>query len=422
MASSKPSKVPLSQRTLRPPPTAQTKIPPVEIYILAMGLTGAGKSTFISVVTGDSTIRVGDPGELDSVTDSVADYVLSIKKDGTSYQIHLIDSPSFDDGTVADVKVLTRVADFVNTHYKLGNTLAGVLYLHDITKAKMGGVGQRNLRMLEQMVGIDKWDNCTLVTTKWGCTTDFAGEEAREKNLMDKDQYFGSMLKSGHQASMSFGDHQATSQEHLRRRFNPHISQQMADPNGPMLSLGDTDAGRVVADGLEELERVVGENEELVESRQLLTRKFNEMLFEKYKSERDKLIREQRLHKAGRWAVRTVIVGGAIVATVVTFGPGASAFALEPAYETYANKQRNDDRGKMFSLTQRCKKDSETHIDDNGGYDPAWLYDRKVKSMNDLSDNYNLRSSSSTDLSNIATVGEVATDLGTITIKDDNIV
>ncbi|KAL8830062.1 MAG: hypothetical protein Q9170_005905 [Blastenia crenularia] len=188
-----PTMVPLSQKTLRPPTTAQTQVR--VIYILVMGLTGAGKSTFIYTVTEDNKIPIGEPGDLDSVTDRVADYILKVKQDGIPYEVHLIDSPGFDDGTAADVKVLTQIADFVNTHYKLGNTFAGVLYLHDITKAKIGGVGQRNLRMLEQMIGIDKWDNCNLLTTKWGCTNDFAGEEAREKKLMEGDQYFGAMLK-----------------------------------------------------------------------------------------------------------------------------------------------------------------------------------------------------------------------------------
>ena len=56
--------VPMYQRSLRPPSTAQKEIR--QIYILVMGLTGAGKSTFISVVTEDSTIPIGDPGDLDS--------------------------------------------------------------------------------------------------------------------------------------------------------------------------------------------------------------------------------------------------------------------------------------------------------------------------------------------------------------------
>jgi hypothetical protein len=35
------------------------------VYILVMGLTGAGKSTFISVVTGREDIPIGTDAELD---------------------------------------------------------------------------------------------------------------------------------------------------------------------------------------------------------------------------------------------------------------------------------------------------------------------------------------------------------------------
>lgn len=36
-----------------------------EIYILVMGLTGAGKSTFISTVTEDDSIPVGEDDDMD---------------------------------------------------------------------------------------------------------------------------------------------------------------------------------------------------------------------------------------------------------------------------------------------------------------------------------------------------------------------
>ncbi|KAL8697170.1 MAG: hypothetical protein Q9201_007267 [Fulgogasparrea decipioides] len=418
--------VPISQRSLRPLPKAQTQVR--QIYILVMGLTGAGKSTFISVVTEDDAIPIGEPGELDSVTDSVADYIVNIRQPGITYEVHLIDSPGFDDGTATDAIVLNRIAAFINTHYMLGNTLAGVLYLHDITKAKMGGAGLRNLRMLEQMVGDDKWDNCTLVTTKWGCTTDFSAEEAREKRLMDKDQYFGAMLKGEdkRQASMMRFDPKSRGKAleiikpHLKRKFEPLISWQMVDPQGPMLSLGETSAGGIVADYLEEWKKATGEIEEFKESNKILARKFDMMLFENFKAKRDKLLREQKLHKAGRWATRTALVGGAIAATVVTFGPGASAFALEPAFETYAGKQRHDDRAKMDKLEKEFQKENEARFSDTGGYRSEWLRDRNVQSISDLSDNYSIRSSSSTDLSTVDAV-RMATDLAGFSIKDTSI-
>ena len=51
--------------------------------------------------------------------------------------------------------------------------------------------------MLEKMIGIDKWDNCTLVTTMWGCTNKPQGEEMREKTLRVEEK-------------QGFGNHQAT--------------------------------------------------------------------------------------------------------------------------------------------------------------------------------------------------------------------
>lgn len=361
------------------------------------------------------------------MTDSVEDYILTLNQHGIVYRVHLIDSPGFDDGTIADVKVLTRIADFINLHYKLGSTLAGVLYLHDITKEKMGGVGKRNLRMLEEMIGIEKWDNCTLVTTKWGCTTDPAAEDAREENLRRKDEFFGAMLKNSHSASMkrfhpkSKGSALEIIKPHLRRRFDPLISEEMVKEGGPMLSLGETKAGQLVADHLENYLKAMGQNEELERAHKLLARGFDNIMFEKFKRSRDKLLREQRIHKVGRWATRTTIVGGAIAATVVTFGPGAAAFALEPAFETYATRQRGEEKMKMDNLQKEYEREYQNSNKYSGEYNSAWLRDRKVKSINDLSDNYSMRSSSSTDLSTVETVADVATDLADIRIEDTNI-
>ncbi len=52
------------QKTLRSSgPQAMKEVR--EVYILVMGLTGAGKSTFISIVTEDDTIPVGKVDDMD---------------------------------------------------------------------------------------------------------------------------------------------------------------------------------------------------------------------------------------------------------------------------------------------------------------------------------------------------------------------
>lgn len=57
--------------------------------------------------------------------------------------IAFTDSPGFDDGVANDAEVLSRIAAYINAIHKLKQLVAGVLYLHDITREKMEGVSVR---------------------------------------------------------------------------------------------------------------------------------------------------------------------------------------------------------------------------------------------------------------------------------------
>jgi hypothetical protein len=233
-----------------------------------------------------------------------------------------------------DAEVFRKIATYVNTIYMLKHRIARFIYLHDITKAKMRGVGFQNLRMLENMIGIDKWDNCTIVTTKWGCTDNPEGEASRERRLRNDERYFKVMCESAHNADMkrferTKGSAMKIIKLHLDRKFAPAISLQMVDPGGPRLPLGQTDAGRIVIDNLEKANIII---EDAKQARKLLEARFDEVLFEEFRRKRDALRREQQRHRAGRWAIRTTIIAGSIVATVMTLGPGAAAFALGPPF------------------------------------------------------------------------------------------
>lgn len=338
-----------------------------------------------------------------SVTQDVKDYSFVTSDGRDSYEVHLIDSPGFDDGVANDAEILSQIACYINTLYKMNNTIAGILYLHDITKARMGGVGLRNLRMLENMIGMDKWDNCTLVTTKWGCTDNPAAEEGRELQLKTRPQYFQTMVESAHSASMrrftkTKRSGLAIIQPHLRRKFTPKISEQMVKKGGPMLSLGQTDAGKVVADGLEKLAEANQRADHLEFAKKILEQKFDEKLFQEYKQKRDSLLSKHRMQRAGRWAMRTVIIGGSIAATVVTLGPGASAFALEPIFERYANKQKQIERKEKEELKAGYKQES-TNSETMSKYSTDWLSDRRVQNRRDLDwDEFSLASESKTSL------------------------
>ncbi|KAF6217523.1 hypothetical protein HO133_006861 [Letharia lupina] len=381
------------------------------LYILVMGLTGAGKSTFISVVTGNEDIPIGAPSDLDGVTQEVQDYILYYHHKGCRYEIHLIDSPGFDDGTLNDAQVLSEIATYINTSYKLKQRLAGVLYLHDITKAKVGGVGKINLRMLENLIGMEKCNNCTLVTTKWGCTN-LQDEEKREKTLSVEKKFFGAMLQNAQQAKMKRFEPKTRKSAldiiipYLENEFTPHISRQMVDPRGPKLPLGETEAGKVVADNLEKLSQTKQEQKMVQHAQEILSQSYDESLFEEFKQKRKVLRRKIHMQQSGRWIMRTAIVGGAIVATVLTLGPGASAFALEPVYEKAVRGQRKAEKKAKVDLKADFIEKSK-NANQLRQTNPDWLWDNKVKRLQDLEKSYSLKSGSSdSDISKVVRLGE----------------
>lgn len=398
--------------TLMPPRTIQTKMraarPKKTLYILVIGLSGAGKSTFISTVTENDTIPIGAASNLMGETQEVQDYILDYDHNGVLYEIHLIDSPGFEDGALIDTDVLSRIADYVNMIYKLNQRLAGVLYLHDITKTKVGWTGKRNLRMLGHMIGTDAYSHCTFVTTRWGCTTNSKDEEAREKSLREEPEFFGSMLdNNGMNANMERFDPRTKKRAleiiipYLDRKFTPQISHQMVAPDGPKLPLGETKAGEVVVDNPTKLKYT---EEQLSKAR---GEKDDEELFEEFKQKGKALRRKFHLQRSGRWIGRTTIVVGAILATVLTAGPGASAFVLAPAFEKVVSRQRKMENKEKEMLKAEFVEASRTS-NRFKNINPDWVLDKNMNRLQDVEQSYSLKSrSSDSDIREIAKRGEV---------------
>ena len=72
-----------------------------------LGPTGAGKSTFINLISG-SDLRVGQ--DLESCTEEV-DVTLPFEIDGR--RVRLVDTPGFDDTTKSDADVLRLVSHYL---------------------------------------------------------------------------------------------------------------------------------------------------------------------------------------------------------------------------------------------------------------------------------------------------------------------
>src|SRR6202044_2750014 len=75
-----------------------------DVHIAVMGVTGAGKSSFISLLS-DKTVAVGH--DLQACTQSVDVYACKLFP---GRNVYLIDTPGFDDTKRSDTEVLRELA------------------------------------------------------------------------------------------------------------------------------------------------------------------------------------------------------------------------------------------------------------------------------------------------------------------------
>ncbi|KAF6750803.1 hypothetical protein DFP72DRAFT_909354, partial [Ephemerocybe angulata] len=133
-----------------------------ERFILVLGQSGAGKSSFINAVS-NSTLRIGNG--LASSTEKV-EISLPFFIDGQCFR--LVDAPGYDEAPEkSDTDVLNTIASFLASEYTNGRSLAGAIYIHSIASSRVGGTGRRNLNMFQKLCGRRALRNVAVVTTRW---------------------------------------------------------------------------------------------------------------------------------------------------------------------------------------------------------------------------------------------------------------
>jgi len=146
--------------------------------VAVMGVTGSGKSYFISHTSKNANVQIGNG--LQSCTSSVE--CVTFDLDGQA--VSLVDTPGFDDTNKSDTEILKLVSEWLAQTYENGIRLKGILYLHRISDVRMGGSALRNLSMFKKLCGESCYSNVILMTTRWD-TTDKATGESREAELAD---------------------------------------------------------------------------------------------------------------------------------------------------------------------------------------------------------------------------------------------
>ena len=141
-------------------------------------------------MTGRDDILVGEG--LCSATSYVQEYEHKINRKSFT----LIDTPGFDDTEVDDEDIFEKLAEYLETSYRKGQKLSGLIYLHRISSNREKGSDLRNLRMFQKLCGENNFANILIGMTWW----DKEKPEivaAREKVLRESDMFWGSMISGG---------------------------------------------------------------------------------------------------------------------------------------------------------------------------------------------------------------------------------
>ncbi|KAK3401545.1 P-loop containing nucleoside triphosphate hydrolase protein [Sordaria brevicollis] len=230
------------------PNRANHRMGPSDVVILVLGMTGSGKSQFISKLTGAET---GVGHNLQSGTVSLDLY--SCVENGR--RIFVADTPGFGDTRRPDVEILKDIAFFLGQIYRHNVRLGGILYLHPITDNRVSGSALRTFHLLRALCGPQALKCAALVTTKWdslrSAKDDLAATD-RENELKYTSNFWGLMRQQGSQVHRWFGS-ESSARSIVRELFQSsyqstslpvlQIQRELIDENRP---LDDTTAGREV--------------------------------------------------------------------------------------------------------------------------------------------------------------------------------
>ncbi|KAI0155609.1 P-loop containing nucleoside triphosphate hydrolase protein [Pestalotiopsis sp. NC0098] len=224
-----------------------------DTVIAVMGITGSGKSTFISKIVGEDVVPIGHT--LKSETKLTSAYKFRHKTHG---EVHLIDTPGFDDTFTSDADILREIAYFMSRAYQKNVKLAGIIYLHRISDNRVGGSALRNLRIFKCLCGEDAFKHVMLATSMWDTIKESIAVQ-RETELVGEVGFWKDMRERGSLLARWSGSTESAQQIiedvlSARSKNGPatlQIQKELVDDNK---ALDETLAGKELYKDLEELQ------------------------------------------------------------------------------------------------------------------------------------------------------------------------
>lgn len=174
----------------------------------------------------------------------------------------VLDCPGFNDTKLSDAQVLAEISRVLSTQYLLENELklCGILYLRDITKARMEGSDVKTFELFYKLVGRNAFPHVVFVTTKWGLLDDENRMKAEKRELELKDDFWKEMIIEGKGSYVTrFLDTKDSAEGIISQIIGDKhpvvlkIQQELVDEE---MQLSETSVGAIVAQGVDErLER-----------------------------------------------------------------------------------------------------------------------------------------------------------------------
>jgi hypothetical protein len=234
--------------------------------IAVIGITGTGKSTFISHFT-DEEISIGTslnsrmcmifPPRASTLkqvhectnekTETTSVQVYEVQHMGQN--IYLVDTPGFDDSNRSDTDVLRDVVAWLATAYSHRVYLTGIIYLQRITDTRMQRSSMRNLRMFRKLCGDGGLASVVLATTMWDRMDEDEGSK-REHELMNRHEYWKTMIENGSQVFRTDGQAESAKKivDYLISRRSTVVLEVQREIVEEAMSLDQTAAGQAVSD------------------------------------------------------------------------------------------------------------------------------------------------------------------------------
>ncbi|KAF8706825.1 50S ribosome-binding GTPase, partial [Rhizoctonia solani] len=240
--------------------------------IVLFGPTGAGKTTFANIASGDS-MRIGRG--VKSCTQNVEPTTM-FTVDGKP--VVVVDCPGFDDTYLSETDILKSVAGFLTAA---------------ITDTRVGGTDMRHLNMFKELCGTDSLQNVVYVTNMWS-DPPTEDEIFRENELRDGVDLFAGPLALGAQMTRHYNT-QESAHDIIRLLLPreptmPKIAKEIKDENR---KLEETAAGIALGHGLQDEIKKLNEQIKRIQEEHARVIAESNAKFQKQLTEQEKVARER---------------------------------------------------------------------------------------------------------------------------------